>query len=71
MMGHDLAFRAASAVHDLKQPNCPCCGTTPFLPDIAEYAGEGCIRHIWVCEGCGHTYHTAVALRHNSKPVAN
>jgi len=71
MIGHDLAFRTASAAHDLKQPKCPCCGTAPFLPDVAEFAGEGCIRHTWVCEGCGHTYHTAVALRQSAKPVAN
>ena len=71
MMCHELASRFASPAYDLKQPNCPRCGTAPFLPVVAEFAGDGRIRHTWVCEGCGHTYHTAIAIRQNERAVAD
>ena len=64
---HGVAFRAESEAHRIEQPCCPRCGDTLFLPEMAEFAGEGRIRHSWVCEGCGHAFHTAIKLRSRSK----
>ena len=60
---HGITFRAASEVHRIEQPSCPRCGDALFLPEAAEFAGEGRIRHSWVCEGCGHAFQTAIRLR--------
>jgi transposase-like protein len=62
MTYHGVAFRAASAACCFEHPNCPRCGDTLLLPEAAEFAGAGCIRHTWVCDSCGHAFQTAVAL---------
>jgi len=67
---HSVTFRAASEMHRIEQPSCPRCGDTLFLPEAAEFAGEGHIRHSWVCEGCGHTFQTAIKLRSRLKSAA-
>ncbi len=59
MMTHDVIFRAESEVRRFKPPKCPQCGDEPFLPQDAAFAGEGRIRHTWICESCGHTFRTS------------
>jgi transposase-like protein len=59
---HDVVFRAESEIRRFEPPNCPHCGDRPFLPQAAEFAGEGRIRHTWVCEGCGHTFRTTIEV---------
>ena len=62
MICYDVTFRAASDVPHVEQPRCPCCNDILLLPDTAEYVGGGCVRHNWVCEGCGHPFQTAVDM---------
>jgi hypothetical protein len=66
-----VMFRAASAAYCFERPDCPGCGDTLLLPDAAEFAGEGCIRHTWVCDNCGHAFQTAVALLECSGTASN
>ena len=63
MTYHGVTFRTASDLPSYEQPRCPCCGDILLVPDTAEYAGDGCIRHNWVCESCGHPFQTAVDIR--------
>jgi ribosomal protein L37AE/L43A len=44
------------------RPLCPQCGDEQFVPERAEFVAEGCIRHIWSCDDCGHEFRTAVEL---------
>jgi hypothetical protein len=60
MTCHDVTFRTASDMPYVEQPRCPSCNDILLLPDTAEYAGGGCVRHNWVCESCGHPFQTAV-----------
>jgi hypothetical protein len=62
MTTHDAMIRAASKTRRFEPPNCPQCGDRPFLPQTAEFVGQGRIRHTWVCEGCGHTFRTAIQI---------
>jgi ribosomal protein S27AE len=71
MTNHGVAFRAASATYCFERPSCPRCGDTLLLPEAAEFAGEGCVRHTWVCETCGHAFHTAIALLECSGTAPN
>jgi len=66
MTCHDVTIQAASAVTCHERPGCPCCGDIVLLPVAAEFAGQGCVRHTWVCEGCGHAFQTAVRFRRKS-----
>ena len=71
MTYHGVTFRTATAATYLERSGlgrsgCPRCGDIPLFPEVAEFAGERCIRHTWVCEGCGHTYQTDVQLRRKS-----
>jgi ribosomal protein S27AE len=68
---HGVAIRAASKSYRFEQPSCPRCGDAPFLPEAAEFAGEGRIRHSWICEGCGHVFQTAVKLPGRAKSSVN
>jgi hypothetical protein len=71
MTYHGVTFRAAYAASCYERPCCPRCGDTLLLPEAAEFAGEGCIRHIWFCENCGQTFQTAVALLERSGTASN
>lgn len=62
MTYHGVTFRAASDMPYFEQPRCPCCSDLLLLPDTAEFAGGGCIRHSWVCESCGHPFQTLVGM---------
>ena len=42
------------------RPLCPQCGHEQFVPERSEFAGEGCVRHTWSCDSCGHEFSTAV-----------
>ena len=71
MTYHGVAFRAASAAYFFERPGCPGCGETLLLPEAAEFAGEGSIRHAWVCDNCGHTFYTAVTVFECSRTTPN
>jgi transposase-like protein len=60
MLCHD-AFQAESVVR-LEQPDCPRCGDATLFPHTAEFAGEGQIRHGWICETCGSAFQTTIEL---------
>lgn len=62
MMAHNMMFRVESVVRRFEPPTCPQCGDESFLPQEAAFAGEGRIRHTWVCEGCGHEFRTSVEI---------
>lgn len=40
--------------------SCPNCLETQVAPLASEYVGEGRVRHSWSCDGCGHSFQTAV-----------
>jgi hypothetical protein len=63
MTYHGVTFRTASDLPYFEHPRCPCCDDILLVPDTAEYAGGGCIRHNWVCESCGHPFQTSVDIR--------
>ena len=42
------------------RPYCPQCNNILLAPEAAEFAGEGRVRHSWLCDGCGYEFHTAV-----------
>ena len=42
------------------RPLCPHCTSEQLVPEQSEFAGEGRIRHTWICEPCGHEFRTAV-----------
>jgi hypothetical protein len=44
------------------RPLCPACGREPFAPERSTFAGEGSVRHVWRCEGCGHEFPTSIEL---------
>jgi hypothetical protein len=44
------------------RPLCPQCGDEPILPERSEFTGEGCIRHAWRCDACGHEFCTTVEI---------
>jgi transposase-like protein len=44
------------------RPLCPQCGTEQLVPERSEFAGEGRVRHAWLCEACGYAFCTAVEL---------
>ena len=44
------------------RPLCPVCAREQFVPERSSFAGEGRIRHLWLCEGCGHEFRTSVHL---------
>ena len=45
-----------------RRPACPRCGETLLAPEIAEFAGNGCIRHTWFCDDCDHAFRTCVGV---------
>lgn len=42
------------------RPLCPACGREQFVPERSAFAGEGSVRHAWLCEACGHGFCTAI-----------
>ncbi len=44
------------------RPLCPRCGEALFAPEIAEFAGNGRIRHTWSCDDCDHEFRTCVEI---------
>ena len=42
------------------RPHCPDCGVEQFVPERSEFAGEGRVQHVWLCESCNHLFSTAV-----------
>ncbi len=42
------------------KPPCPECGHEQFVPEHSAYVAEGRICHTWLCEECGHGFHTTV-----------
>jgi transposase-like protein len=44
------------------RPRCPQCGVEQFVPERSEFAGEGRIRHAWLCEDCGHEFATDIEI---------
>ena len=40
--------------------SCPNCLETQIGPLASECVGEGRIRHIWSCDGCGHEFQTSI-----------
>ena len=42
------------------RPLCPECGHEQFVPERSAFAGEGSVRHAWLCEDCGHGFCTTV-----------
>ena len=45
-----------------RRPACPRCGEALFAPEIAEFAGNGRIRHTWFCDDCDHAFRTCVEI---------
>ena len=41
-------------------PRCPACGIEQMVPEHSEFAGEGRVQHVWLCEECGKEFSTAV-----------
>ena len=44
------------------RPLCPECGHEQFVPERSAFAGEGSVRHAWLCEACGHGFCTTVEI---------
>lgn len=44
------------------RPLCPSCGGEQLVPEQSEFAGEGHVRHAWLCDDCGHGFCTDVEL---------
>jgi hypothetical protein len=44
------------------RPICPQCGDEQFVPERSEFAGDGVVRHAWLCENCSLVFCTAVAF---------
>ena len=44
------------------RPLCPQCNDEQFVPECSAFAGEGSVRHAWLCEACGHGFYTTVEL---------
>ena len=42
------------------RPHCPDCGVEQFVPERSEFAGEGRVQHVWLCESCNYLFSTAV-----------
>ena len=42
------------------RPRCPGCGIEQIVPEHSEFAGEGRVQHVWLCEECGKEFSTAV-----------
>jgi hypothetical protein len=64
---HPMSLHSATPVviafaRYFNRPRCPQCGDEQFVPERAEFAGEGCIRHTWSCDTCGNEFRTAVEL---------
>jgi len=45
------------------QPRCPKCNDVLLAPAMSEYVHENLIRHVWLCDSCGHPFQTSVGLR--------
>ena len=47
--------------------SCPNCLETQIGPlaskYVSEFGGEGRIRHLWLCDGCGHEFQTSIEFR--------
>jgi len=44
------------------QPCCPKCNDVLLAPAMSEYVHENLIRHVWLCDACGHPFQTSVGL---------
>jgi transcription elongation factor Elf1 len=44
------------------QPHCPKCNDMLLAPASSEYVNEDLVRHVWLCDACGHQFQTSVGL---------
>jgi ribosomal protein L37AE/L43A len=43
-------------------PACPKCNDFIFAAAASEFVSKGHVRHMWLCESCGHEFSTSVKL---------
>jgi hypothetical protein len=64
-MNIQTAHRAPSKA-DLTRPRCPRCAAMALIAEFAAFNPDGCIRHTWSCDDCGHEFVTWMTLRGHS-----
>jgi hypothetical protein len=55
-----LSSKAYRFARRFPTPHCPGCGDTLVAPTTAAFGGAGRVLHLWACDECGSTVHTAV-----------
>jgi len=58
-MNIQIAFPAPSKA-EVARPKCPRCGLIALMAERAEFKADGCIRHVWSCDDCGHEFVTSI-----------
>ena len=44
------------------RPVCPECSHEQFVPEHSAFVDETRVRHLWLCEACGHGFCTTVEI---------
>jgi hypothetical protein len=57
---HSAAPAVLAFARYFGRPRCPACGIEQMVPEHSEFAGEGRVQHVWLCEECGQEFSTAV-----------
>lgn len=57
---HETAIGAVA--QDFGRPNCPRCGSVLLVAEESGFGLNGCIRHAWLCDDCGHEFVTSIRL---------
>ena len=53
---------ASNRTRTFEMPLCPQCGDTLVAPEHSVHVSERRVRHVWMCEECGHAFQTSVEL---------
>jgi transcription elongation factor Elf1 len=49
---------------------CPKCNDILLAPAMSEHVNENLVRHVWLCDSCGHQFQTSVVLLSHRKRQA-
>jgi predicted RNA-binding Zn-ribbon protein involved in translation (DUF1610 family) len=60
-MDIQAAYEMPSATKP-SRPECPHCGSTIWMAEQSAFVPNGCIRHAWSCDDCGHAFVTSVRV---------
>jgi hypothetical protein len=52
-------------VHErnFERPSCSKCGNLILVPEESDCAGDGCIRHRWLCDDCDYRFRSLLKVR--------